>query len=57
MLDADMWDLPPIDYLIVNYVKGDIKSYKAQHVEELSLKKDDIIVDIIELENGWWQVD
>lgn len=82
MLDADVWELPPMDYLVVNSVKGKyqiisclvlniscsgehiiqyrrvkvLHDYKAQNVEELNLKKGDIIMDVIELENGWWQV-
>ena len=42
---------------VVQYRRAKVLlDYKAQDVEELNLKKGDVIMDIIELENGWWQV-
>ena len=43
---------------IIQYKRAEVLlDYKAQDVEELNLEKGDIIKDIIELENGWWQVE
>jgi len=33
-----------------------IYDYKAQNEEDLNITEGDIITDVIELENGWWQV-
>jgi len=33
-----------------------IYDYKAQNEEELNITEGDVIMDVIELENGWWQV-
>ena len=42
---------------MIQYKRAEVlHDYKAQDVEEINLKKGDIIKDIIELENGWWQV-
>lgn len=42
---------------MIQYKRAEVlHDYKAQDAEELNLKKGDMIKDIIELENGWWQV-
>lgn len=33
-----------------------IYDFKGQDNEELTIREGDIIMDVIELENGWWQV-
>ncbi|XP_065899456.1 uncharacterized G-patch domain protein DDB_G0278987-like isoform X2 [Dysidea avara] len=66
MKDAMIWELPLEHYHVMNAtIEADqdvlykhakvIHDYKAQNEEELNIREGDVIMDVIELENGWWQ--